>query len=84
MPVYDDKCIKTKIRTHGNKVYTDFYDLGVPEDGVECECILIISIDSIFEKKHYLHIDFDEGPYGIVDKQIMRYLDYNVIDFNKN
>ena len=37
LQVYDEKYIKTKIRTSGDKVYTNFRGLNVPEDGVECE-----------------------------------------------
>ena len=35
LPVYDDRYIKPKIRTYGDKVYTNFRGLNVPEDGVE-------------------------------------------------
>ena len=35
LPVYDDRCIKTKIRTYGDKVYTSFRGLDLPEDGVK-------------------------------------------------
>ena len=34
LPVYDDRYIKTKIRTYDDKVYTNFKGLDVPEDGV--------------------------------------------------
>ena len=34
------KYIKTKIRTYGDRVYTNFCSLNVPEDGVECESLL--------------------------------------------
>ena len=36
-PAYDDRCIKTKTRTYGDgdKVYTNFRGLNLPEDG-EC------------------------------------------------
>ena len=34
------KYIKTKIRTYGDRVYTNFCGLNVPEDGVECESLL--------------------------------------------
>ena len=34
LAVYDDRYIKTKIRTYGDKAYTNFRDLNVPEDGV--------------------------------------------------
>ena len=32
LPVYDDRYIKTKIRTYGDEVYTNFRGLNVPED----------------------------------------------------
>ena len=39
--------MKTKIRTYGNKVYTNFRDLNVPEDDIKCESFSVISIDSL-------------------------------------
>ena len=35
LPVYDDRYIKTKIRTYGDKVYTNFRGLNVPDDHIE-------------------------------------------------
>ena len=35
--VYDDKCIKTELRTYGYKVYTNFCGLNVPQYDIECE-----------------------------------------------
>ena len=32
MPVYDDRYIKTKTKAFGDKVYTNFRGLNVPED----------------------------------------------------
>ena len=32
LPVYDNRCIKTKIKTYRDKVYTNFCGLNVPED----------------------------------------------------
>ena len=56
LPVYDDRYIKTKIRTYGDKVYTNFRGLNVPEDDIECESFTVISIDSLLvsESKYYL------------------------------
>ena len=45
LPVYDDRYTKTKIRTYGDKVYTLFRALNVPDCGVEYESFTIISID---------------------------------------
>ena len=46
LPVYDDKYIKTKIRICGDKVYTNFRGLNVPENDIECESFTVISLDS--------------------------------------
>ena len=32
LPVYDDKYIKIEKRTYGDKVYTNFRSLNIPED----------------------------------------------------
>ena len=46
LPAYDDKYIKTTIRTFGDKVYTNFRGLNLPEH-LECESFTVISIDSL-------------------------------------
>ena len=53
LPLYGDRYIKNKIRTHSDKVYTNFCGLNVSEDGVECESFAIISADSllVYENK---------------------------------
>ena len=48
LPVYDGRYIKTKIKTYGDKVYTNFHGLNISEDGVECKSFTIISIDPLF------------------------------------
>ena len=42
--------------TNGYKIYTNFRDLNVPEDDIECESFTVIPIDSllVFDKKYYL------------------------------
>ena len=56
LPDYDDRYIKPKIRTYGDKMYTNFRGLNVPGDGVVCELFTVISIDSllVYEYKYYL------------------------------
>ena len=45
LPVYDERCVKTKIGTYGDKFYTNFWGLDVPEDGVERKHLIVISIN---------------------------------------
>ena len=37
---------KSKIKTYGDKVYTNFRGLNVPEDNLQCRVFKAISIDS--------------------------------------
>ena len=46
LPVYDDRYIKTKMRTYGDKA-TNLCGLNVLEDDIECESFTVISIDSL-------------------------------------
>ena len=77
LPVHDDRYIKTKIRTFGDKVYTDFRGLNVPEDDKECEYFTVISIDFllVYDTKYYLQVYLDNCAYAIANKQMTDYLD---------
>ena len=77
LPVHDDRYIKTKIRTFGDKVYTNFRGLNVPEDDKECEYFTVISIDFllVYDTKYYLQVYLDNCTYTIVNKQMTDYLD---------
>ena len=82
LPVYDDRYIETKLRTFGDKVYTNFHGLNVPEDDIECESFTIISIDSllVYDSKYYLQVYLDNCAYKIVNKQMTDYLDENFFE----
>ena len=58
LPVFDERYINTKIKTYGNKVYTNFRGLKVPKDDVELESFTVMSVDSLlgFDNKYYLQV----------------------------
>ena len=68
--VYDNKYIKIKIRIYGEKVYTNFRDLNVTEDDMECESFTVVSIDSslVSNKKYYLQVFLGNCAYKTVNK----------------
>ena len=47
LPGCDYRYIKTKIRTHGKKDYTNFRGLNVPGNDIECESFTVTSTDSL-------------------------------------
>ena len=61
LPVYDDGYIKTKMKTYGDKIYTNFRGWNAQENGVECESFTVISIDSllILDNTNYLQVSLD-------------------------
>ena len=67
MPVYDEKCIKAKVKSFSGVVNTNFGGNKVPKEGVHHTYIACISIDSIMktEKKNYLQVYLEECKYKI-------------------
>ena len=52
LPAYDDRYIKTKIRTYSDKVCTTLRGFKVSQDDVEYESFTVISIDSLLVYKN--------------------------------
>ena len=82
LPIYDDRYIKVKLRTYGNKVYINFCDLNVSENGIECKSFTVISIDFLpaSKNKYYLQAYLDNCAYKIANKQMTDYLDNNLFE----
>ena len=77
---YDDRYIKTKIRTYGDKVYV--CGLNMSEDDLELEAFTVISIDSllVYDIEYYLQVYLDNCTYKIVNKQMTDYFDENLFE----
>ena len=86
LPFYDDRYIKTNIRTYGDNVYTNFCGLNVPEDGVKFGSFTIISIVSllVYENKYYLQVYLNSYAYKVVDKQVIGSLDENLFEADED
>ena len=54
----------------------------MPEDDIECEYFLIISVDFllVYENKYYLEVYLDNCAYKIANKQMTDYLDENLFE----
>ena len=69
LPAFDDRYIKNKIKTYGNKNFTKFCGLNVPEDDIECESVTVISVDLlVYQNKYYLQIYLGNCAYKIANK----------------
>ena len=50
-PIYDDKYIKTKVKTFNDKVNTLFSEDEIPKERNHYGCIAAICIDSVLRRK---------------------------------
>ena len=82
LPAYDDRYIRNKIRTYGDKVYTNFRGLNVPQDGIECKSFTDMSIDSLlaYENRFYLQVYLDNCGYKTAKDQMTDYPDENYFE----
>ena len=60
-PAYNKNYLKTKIKSHGDKV-TDFYDKRIPNLDSNYTCLAVISLDSALKKddNYYPHVFLKE------------------------
>ena len=70
LPVYDDRYIKTKIRTYGDKVYTNLRDINVSEDDKKCAKLLQSFLLTLLVYKNYYYpqVYLDNCAYKTVNK----------------
>ena len=82
LSVYDNRYIKTKIRTYDANVYTNFCDLNGPKYAIECEYFTVISIDSllVYESKYYVQVYLVNCAYKTANKAMKDYIDENIFE----
>ena len=82
LPGSDDRYIKIKIRTDRKNVYTNFRGVNVPEDDIEWESFIVISIDFllVYENKYYLQVQLDNCAHKVAKNQMIDYLDDNLFE----
>ena len=49
-PVYNEKYLKTKIKSYNGKINTNFHNNKIPKEGSQCICLSVMLIDSVYRK----------------------------------
>ena len=72
-PIYDDKYIKTKVKTFSNMINTLFSGDEIPKERIPYVCISAICIDSILrvDKKNYPQVYLEQCKYKTTKERIM-------------
>ena len=76
IPVFDEKCIKDKVREFNGVIKTNFLDDEIPKENEHYACIACINIDSIIrlEKTNYPEVYLDECKYKIKKIKISEFI----------
>ena len=71
-PIYDDKYIKTKVKTFNNSINTLFSGDEIPEERINYVCISAIRIDSVLrrDKKNYSQVSLEQCKYKIKKREL--------------
>ena len=66
-PAYNGKYIKTKIKAYNKKLNTNFYCNEMPIESLECVCLSLILLDSVYRKdnKYYPQSFSEECKYVV-------------------
>ena len=84
--VYDNRYIKTKLRTYGSNIYTNFGGLNVLEGDIKSESFTVISTDFllVYGNECYFQIYLDNYTYKTVGKWMIYYLGETLFKTDEN
>ena len=75
-PVYNNKYLKTEIKSYEGKVNTIFHNDKTLTDGSHCICLSVVFIDSFFKmgKKYYPQVFLGECKYIVKENKKTKYI----------
>ena len=81
-PVYgdNDKYIKTKIKSYGDRVITIFQGKKLPTESASYKCLPLIMLDSVIKtgKKYYPQTLLEQYKYEIIKNKMEKFINDNV------
>ena len=79
-PIYDDKYIKTKVKTFSSEINTLFSGNEIPKERNYCICIAVICIDSVLKgnKKNYPQVYLEQCKYKMKRRKPVHFIDAEV------
>ena len=84
-PIYDDKYIKTKVKTFSSVINTLFTGNEIPKERIHYVCIPAISIGSVLkvDKKNYPRVYLEQCKYKMKKRELVSITD-DEVDFSSD
>ena len=85
-PIYDDKYIKTKVKTFNSMTNTLFSGNEIPKERNHCICIAAICVDSVLkiDKKNYPQVYLEQCKYKIKKEELVNFIDDDLSSDNSD
>ena len=82
-PVYNEKYLKTKIKSYNGKINANFHNNKIPKEGSQCICLSVILINSVFRtgENYYPQVFLEECKYDVKEKNMPECLTDNIEKF---
>ena len=74
-PIYNEKYLRTKIKSYKEKVSANFHVDKIPKGGSQFTCLSVILIDSVFRtgKNFYPQVFLEERKYVVKEKKMPKH-----------
>ena len=71
-PAYNEKYVKTKIKSYKRKINTNFHNDKISKEDSHCACLSVILIDSVLKmsKNYYPQAFVEECKYIVKEKEV--------------
>ena len=81
-PVYDEKYIKTRVKTFEDKVITKYTDNEIEKERTHYSCIAAICVDPVIKlgKENYSQVNLEQCKFRLKKKKNNDLLDYELGD----
>ena len=75
-PVYNEKYIRTKIKSYNGKINANFHNNKIPKEGSQCIYLSVILTDSVYkkDKNYYPQVFLEECKYVVKEKRRLNLL----------
>ena len=75
-PVYNEKYLKTKIKSYEGKINANFHNDKIPKESSQCICLSEFLIDSVFRagKNYYPEVFLEEFKNVVNEKKMPEYV----------
>lgn len=72
LPVYDNKHVKTKVKSFDGKASTNLNDNHIPDEGKHCVFLSMIILDAVVKMglKYYPQVNLEDCKYTIKQNMI--------------